>query len=136
MSEKPIKLPMILFEPDLLKFLDKFKFVERIDPQVHCFTGEYIYPELEKLLFSKTSDYVGVSVYLYVIDNADIGCGTTFRVEIGLKQRDNYLCKMFAKSSPFCSSIETAYTEAAMNILYKNLDRIYPRQASYCVRET
>lgn len=129
---------MEISDNELLTFISKngFKFDYRIDPQVHCFRGTFL-PERETaLLTSKLDQFCGVQVYLYVIDNNDFGCGTSFRIELGLNSKGTEWCKIFGKSSPFCVSLDDAFNQAAMDILYRNMNKKVPRIAAFGARNT
>lgn len=138
MSEKLVHLPIDIKDAELLEKLHRlgFNFDYRIDFQVHCYRSNYETPECFALLKSKISTYAGIEVWLNVIDNSDFGCGTTFKVEMGLKKQDSTMCWMFGKSSPFCPTIDAAYMEASYDILYKIMFREVPCISAWHVRNS
>ena len=105
---------------DDMAFLEKngFTLEEDIDPHVKRYHGLYLPNTIRQLL----SKGLGVDNFIPLVwinfnDNSDFGCPNTYRVEIGV-EGVRKLFGVFGKSSPFCSTIDSAYMEAAVHFLY------------------
>lgn len=109
MSDFLRKLPMEITDDEIANFIavNCFKFDYRIDPQIHCFVGTHL-----TLCAADILQKLAVSVYFYVVDNSDFGQKTTFKVELLHNNK-------VGSSSPFCDTIDQAYKQAAMDLLFR-----------------
>ena len=90
---------------------------EPIDPHVARYTGAHVPQEIKELLHCELGDVTPL-VYININDNSDFHCEKTWRVELGLANHPDTF-DLFGSSSPFASTLSSAYREAAYDFLYR-----------------
>jgi hypothetical protein len=105
-------------------FVSQHGFVleEHYDDAVMRFYGTYLSPEASAILVQYFGEELAPMVWINFNDNRDIGCPRTYKVEVGVgracgEARGISTFGLFGRSSSACTSLEVAFTEAAIRFV-------------------